>query len=63
MNNMSWFSKLLKKKTGVPEIKIPFGEALILPRIAENLEFLSLNDLEMLRDLVAVAIHNRKAKQ
>ena len=57
---MSWFSKFLKIKANIPEVKIPFGEALLLGQIAENLHFLSTSDLEKLRDLTLVAIVNRK---
>jgi len=60
---MSWLSKLLKKKTGIPEVKIPFGEALLLGQIADNLDFLSTTDLEKLRDLALVAIDKRKVKK
>ena len=60
---MSWFSKLLKIKSGIPEVKIPFGEALLLSQIAENLNFLSTSDLEKLRDLTLVAIANRKVNK
>jgi hypothetical protein len=60
---MSWLSKLLKKTTNVPEVKIPFGEAMILSRIADNLDFMSVGDLEKLRDLAMVAIDKRKVKK
>ena len=60
---MSWLSKLLKKTTNVPEVKIPFGEAMLLGQIADNLDFMSTSDLEMLRDLTLVAIANRKVKK
>jgi hypothetical protein len=60
---MSWLSKLLKKTTNVPEVKIPFGEALILSQIADNLDFMSVGDLEKLRDLAMVAIDKRRVKK
>jgi hypothetical protein len=60
---MSWLSKLLKKTTNVPEVKIPFGEAMILSQIADNLDFMSVGDLEKLRDLAMVALDKRKVKQ
>jgi hypothetical protein len=60
---MSWLSKLLKKTTNVPEVKIPFGEAMILSQIADNLDFMSVGDLEKLRDLAMVAIDKRKVKK
>ena len=60
---MSWLSKILKKTANVPEVKIPFGEALILNQIADNLDFMSVSDLEKLRDLAMVAIDKRKVKK
>jgi hypothetical protein len=60
---MSWLSKLLKKTTNVPEVKIPFGEVMILSQIADNLDFMSVGDLEKLRDLAMVAIDKRKVKK
>jgi hypothetical protein len=60
---MSWLSKLLKKTTNVPEVKIPFGETMILSQIADNLDFMSVGDLEKLRDLAMVAIDKRKVKK
>jgi len=60
---MSWLSKLLKKTTNVPEVKIPFGEAMLLSQIADNLDFMSVGDLEKLRDLTLVALANRKVKK
>ena len=60
---MSCLSKLLKKTTNVPEVKIPFGEAMILSQIADNLDFMSVGDLEKLRDLAMVAIDKRKVKK
>jgi len=60
---MSWLSKFVKKIANVPEIKIPFGEALLLNQIADNLDFLSVADLEKLRDLTMIAIDKRKIKK
>jgi hypothetical protein len=60
---MSWLSKLLKKTTNVPEVKIPFGEAMILSQIADNLDFMSVGDLEKLRDLAMVAIDKRRVNK
>jgi hypothetical protein len=60
---MSWLSKLLKKKTGLPEVKIPFGEMLVVNQIIDNLEFLSTSDLEKVRDVVMLAIDARKVKK
>ena len=58
---MSWLSKLLKKKTGLPEVKIPFGEMLVVNQIIDNIDFLSTSDLEKVRDVVMLAIDARKA--
>ena len=60
---MSWLSKLLKKKAGIPEVKIPFGEALLAENIIDNLDFLSTSDLEKVRDVVMLAIDKRKVKK
>jgi hypothetical protein len=60
---MSWLSKLLKKTASVPEVKIPFGEVMILSQIADNLDFMSVSDLEKLRDLAMVAIDKRRVKK
>ena len=60
---MSWLSKFVKKIANVPEVKIPFGEAMLLSQIADNLDFMSVGDLEKLRDLAMVAIANRKVKK
>jgi len=57
---MSWLSKFVKKIANIPEVKIPFGEAMLLSQIADNLDFMSVGDLEKLRDLAMVAIANRK---
>jgi hypothetical protein len=60
---MSWLSKLLKKKTGLPEVKIPFGEMFVVNQIVENIDFLSTSDLEKVRDVVMLAIDARKVKK
>jgi hypothetical protein len=60
---MSWLSKFVKKIANVPEVKIPFGEALLLSQIADNLDFLSVADLEKLRDLTMIAIDKRRVKK
>jgi len=57
---MSWLSKLLKKKTNIPEVKIPFGEIQILNQIADNLNFMSTSDLEKLRDLTIFVLDKRE---
>jgi len=60
---MSWLSKLLKKNANVPEVRIPFGEALLAENIIENLDFLSTSDLEKVREVVMLAIDKRKVKK
>lgn len=60
---MSWISKFLKKNANVPEVKIPFGEALLVQNIIEHIDFLSTSDLEKVRDVVMLAIDARKVKQ
>ena len=60
---MSWLSKFLKKKTGVPEVNIPFGEYLLVQNIIEHIGFLSTSDLEKVRDVVMLAIDARKVKK
>lgn len=57
---MSWISKFLKKNANVPEVKIPFGEALLVQNIIEHIDFLSTSDLEKVRDVVMLAIDARK---
>jgi hypothetical protein len=60
---MSWLSKLLKKNANLPEVKIPFGEMLLVNQIIDNLKFLSTSDLEKVRDVVMLAIDARKVKK
>ena len=60
---MSWLSKLLKKNANMPEIKLPFGEALLVQNIIEHIGFLSTSDLEKVRDVVMLAIDARKVKK
>lgn len=60
---MSWISKFLKKNANVPEVKIPFGEALLVQNIIEHIDFLSTSDLEKVRDVVMLAIDARKVKK
>lgn len=57
---MSWISKFLKKNANVPEVKIPFGEALLVQNIIEHIGFLSTSDLEKIRDVVMLTIDARK---
>lgn len=58
---MSWLSKFLKKNANVPEVKIPFGEMLLVNQVIEHIGFLSTSDLEKVRDVVMLAIDARKA--
>ena len=60
---MSWLSKLLKKNANLPEVKIPFGEALLVQNIIEHIGFLSTSDLEKVRDVVMISIDARKVKK
>ena len=60
---MSWLSKLLKKNANLPEVKIPFGEMLLVNQIIDNINFLSTSDLEKVRDVVMLAIDARKVKK
>ncbi len=60
---MSWLSKFLKKNANVPEVKIPFGEMLLVNQIVENIDFLSTSDLEKIRDVVMISIDARKVKK
>lgn len=60
---MSWISKFLKKNANVPEVKIPFGEALLVQNIIEHISFLSTSDLEKVRDVVMLTIDARKVKK
>ena len=56
---MSILSKLAKKFLRIPEVKIPFGEALLLDQIKDNLHYLSATDLDML----AIAIKAERASR
>ena len=60
---MSWISKFVKKIANVPEVKIPFGEMLVVNQIIEHIGFLSTSDLEKVRDVVMLAIDARKVKK
>jgi len=60
---MSWLSKILKKKTGLPEVRIPFGEMFVVNQIIDNINFLSTSDLEKVRDVVMLAIDARRVKK
>jgi hypothetical protein len=54
---MSIFSSLAKKFLRIPEIKIPFGEVMLLNQIRDTLHYLSASDL----DLLIVAIKAERA--
>jgi hypothetical protein len=45
---MSILSSLAKKFLRIPEVKIPFGEVMLLNQIKDNLHYLSTSDLELL---------------
>lgn len=60
---MSWLSKFLKKNANVPEVKIPFGEMLLVNQIIQHIDFLSTSDLEKVRDVVMLALDARKVKK
>jgi hypothetical protein len=54
---MSILSSLAKKFLRIPEIKIPFGEVMLLNQIKDTLHYLSSSDL----DLLSVAIKAERA--
>jgi hypothetical protein len=54
---MSILSSLAKKFLRIPEIKIPFGEVMLLNQIKDTLHYLSVSDL----DLLSVAIKAERA--
>ena len=56
---MSILSKLAKKFLRIPEVKIPFGEVMLLNQIKDTLHDLSETDLDML----AIAIKNERASR
>ena len=45
---MSILSQLANKVLRIPEIKIPFGEVMLLNQIKETLHYLSSSDLDLL---------------
>lgn len=45
---MSILSSLAKKFLRIPEVKIPFGEVLLLDQIKDTLHYLSTSDLDLL---------------
>ena len=45
---MSILSSLAKKFLRIPEVKIPFGEVMLLNQIKETLHYLSTSDLDLL---------------
>lgn len=56
---MSILSSLAKKFLRIPEVKIPFGEVLLLDQITDTLRYLSASDLDML----LIAIKNERASR
>jgi hypothetical protein len=54
---MSILSQLAKKFLRIPEIKIPYGEVMLLNQIKDTLHYLSTSDL----DLLSVAIKAERA--
>jgi hypothetical protein len=54
---MSILSSLAKKFLRIPEVKIPFGEVMLLNQIKDTLHYLSASDL----DLLSVAIKAERA--
>ena len=56
---MSILSKLANKFLRIPEVKIPFGEVMLLNQIKETLHYLSATDLDML----AIAIKAERASR
>ena len=45
---MSILSSLAKKFLRIPEVKIPFGEVMLLNQIKDTLHYLSTSDLDLL---------------
>jgi hypothetical protein len=56
---VSILSKLANKFLRIPEVKIPFGEVLLLNQIKDTLHYLSATDLDML----AIAIKAERASR
>ena len=56
---MSILSSLAKKFLRIPEVKIPFGEVMLLNQIKDALHYLSTSDL----DLLVTAIKNERASR
>jgi hypothetical protein len=54
---MSILSSLAKKFLRIPELKIPFGEVMLLNQIKDTLHYLSTSDL----DLLVMAIKAERA--
>ena len=54
---MSILSSLAKKFLRIPEVKIPFGEVMLLNQIKDTLHYLSTSDL----DLLVMAIKAERA--
>ena len=56
---MSILSKLANKLLRIPEVKIPFGEVMLLNQIKDTLHYLSTSDL----DLLVMAIKAERASR
>ena len=56
---MSILSSLAKKFLRIPELKISFGEVLLLDQIKDTLHYLSKSDLDML----LIAVQNERASR
>jgi hypothetical protein len=54
---MSILSSLAKRFLRIPEVKIPFGEVMLLNQIKDTLHYLSTTDL----DLLVMAIKAERA--
>ena len=54
---MSILSQIAKRVLRIPEVKIPFGEVMLLNQIKDTLHYLSSTDL----DLLIVAIKAERA--
>jgi hypothetical protein len=54
---MSILSSIVKRVLRIPEVKIPFGEVMLLNQIKDTLHYLSASDL----DLLSVAIKAERA--
>ena len=56
---MSILSSLAKKFLRIPEVKIPFGEVMLLNQIKDTLHYLSTSDLDLLVTAIKAERANR----